>query len=236
MKNTLLRSAFCASTLLIFSACSHSLPHRDLHPEEARAKGYILGGNDGAHRGAVAGYVPHTCSRGGWGLPCNDSPVAAQTHVTEATTTQVVADSDNDGVNDTIDQCKNTPHQTKVNAFGCPVGNKTEIRLNVRFASGSAKLDTGSLSIVDHVAAAIRDDSALRIRINGHTDSSGDAAKNMTLSEARAKAVAESLVARGVKPEQLSSKGFGPTQPIADNKTAKGRSENRRVTAELLTQ
>lgn len=226
---------FVVLTSIILSACANSLPHRDLHPEEAKNRGYILGDNEGTHRGAVAGYVPRTCSRGGWGLPCHDEPQAAASTEAKAIPAKVaMADSDGDGVADMIDQCKDTARGTAVNAFGCPIGKKVELRLNVQFMSGSSKLNPNSMSDVDQVADVLKTHRDLKIRINGHTDSAGNEARNMALSEARAKAVEKALVARGVFADQLTAKGYGPTQPIADNNTASGRAQNRRVTAELL--
>jgi outer membrane protein OmpA-like peptidoglycan-associated protein len=68
-----------------------------------------------------------------------------------------------------------------------------------------------------------------RVQIQGHTDSTGDAAYNQKLSERRANAVKTALVARGVQETQVFVTGFGKTKPIADNSTADGRAKNRRV-------
>ena len=68
-----------------------------------------------------------------------------------------------------------------------------------------------------------------RIRIQGHTDSTGSAAHNEELSKRRAQSVREVLVARGVKPEQMLAEGVGESRPVADNTTASGRAKNRRV-------
>ena len=68
-----------------------------------------------------------------------------------------------------------------------------------------------------------------RIRIQGHTDSTGSAAHNEELSKRRAQSVREVLVGRGVKPEQMLVEGVGEARPVADNSTASGRAKNRRV-------
>jgi outer membrane protein OmpA-like peptidoglycan-associated protein len=68
-----------------------------------------------------------------------------------------------------------------------------------------------------------------RVQIQGHTDSTGDAAYNQKLSERRANAVKTALVTRGVQETQVFVTGFGKTKPIADNSTAEGRAKNRRV-------
>jgi outer membrane protein OmpA-like peptidoglycan-associated protein len=68
-----------------------------------------------------------------------------------------------------------------------------------------------------------------KMRISGHTDSVGSAASNQELSERRAKACYDYLVAKGIDPERLSYEGFGESQPIADNRYREGREQNRRV-------
>ena len=69
--------------------------------------------------------------------------------------------------------------------------------------------------------------------IDGHTDSSGGAKLNQRLSEERAKAVLDYIATKGVASSRLTSKGFGPSNPISSNKTRKGRAENRRVEINL---
>jgi outer membrane protein OmpA-like peptidoglycan-associated protein len=69
----------------------------------------------------------------------------------------------------------------------------------------------------------------MKIRINGYTDNIGSDADNLTLSENRAKAVVDYLVSKGVDNKRLTSKGFGETQPVADNSTEEGRALNRRT-------
>src|SRR5262249_35582083 len=69
----------------------------------------------------------------------------------------------------------------------------------------------------------------LRIEVEGHTDSVGGDEYNQKLSENRANAVREFLVGEGLKPEGITSQGFGKTKPVADNNTAAGRQRNRRV-------
>ena len=70
---------------------------------------------------------------------------------------------------------------------------------------------------------------SLQIRISGHTDNIGDASYNQELSQARAQAVVDYLLEKGIKTERLSASGFGQSLPIADNNTEEGRQLNRRV-------
>ena len=75
----------------------------------------------------------------------------------------------------------------------------------------------------------LKGDPALKVRVEGHTDSIGEAAANQELSERRAKAVAEALATLGVDPGRLVPVGFGESRPVADNGTESGRAKNRRV-------
>jgi outer membrane protein OmpA-like peptidoglycan-associated protein len=74
----------------------------------------------------------------------------------------------------------------------------------------------------------------MRIEISGHTDNTGSLALNSKLSEDRAKAVVEYLIQKGIDRTRLEFKGYGPQQPIADNATAAGRTQNRRVEFKIL--
>jgi outer membrane protein OmpA-like peptidoglycan-associated protein len=80
----------------------------------------------------------------------------------------------------------------------------------------------------------LADNPTVKIQIEGHTDNVGNATDNMKLSENRAKAVIAYLSSKGVAASRLSSKGFGATQPIADNKTEEGRAQNRRTELKVV--
>ncbi|MEM1303113.1 MAG: OmpA family protein, partial [Pseudomonadota bacterium] len=107
-------------------------------------------------------------------------------------------------------------------------------RSRINFLTGSAQLDARSVRAVNALSGSIGhcliNDSSFRIEVGGHTDAQGDEASNQTLSEARATAVRDALVARGVGPGALTVVGYGESQPIADNETAEGRAQNRRTT------
>lgn len=75
----------------------------------------------------------------------------------------------------------------------------------------------------------LKDDPALRLSVNGHTDNRGDAAHNQALSEGRARAVVSALTGQGIEAARLTAQGFGDTQPVADNSSDEGRARNRRV-------
>jgi outer membrane protein OmpA-like peptidoglycan-associated protein len=100
---------------------------------------------------------------------------------------------------------------------------------NVLFASGKSDLLPGAQSSLNQVADALKDQSDKNILVEGHTDSTGSAALNTQLSQARAQSVATYLISRGLPREQVTPQGFGPSRPVADNATPEGRANNRRV-------
>lgn len=99
----------------------------------------------------------------------------------------------------------------------------------VRFRSGTTEFRPSSFALLDRYADYMTDCPATRLEIVGHTDASGDPELNLELSAARAAAVADYLVVAGVPAGQLSHRGVGSSEPIADNGDAWGRSKNRRI-------
>ena len=99
---------------------------------------------------------------------------------------------------------------------------------SILFASGKAEIAPSSNALLDKLAAAARACPAT-VRVEGHTDNVGDAQLNQTLSAARAAAVRDALVARGLAPGRLVAQGFGATQPLNDNATPAARAANRRI-------
>jgi outer membrane protein OmpA-like peptidoglycan-associated protein len=144
-------------------------------------------------------------------------------------------DADNDGVADCNDKCPATNPGNKVDANGCRLlaENNTLILRGVTFASGRSALTKASKATLDEVATQLSQFLAEvpsgRIEVGGHTDSTGSAKTNTRLSAQRAAAVEKYLESKGIDPDRLVSKGYGPDKPVADNKTKAGRAENRRV-------
>lgn len=103
----------------------------------------------------------------------------------------------------------------------------------INFKYNSFDMDATSNATVDKVAAALKKYPNAKVRVAGYTDSLGNAAYNMQLSEQRAHAVAERLVADGVPAANVSYIGYGAANPVATNKTAEGRYQNRRVELEV---
>ncbi len=104
----------------------------------------------------------------------------------------------------------------------------TLFNLAINFESGSAEIPAEAVVILDQAATVLREDGR-NLRIVGHTDATGDADANRALSDARAQAIRDFLIAKGVVPSSLNSYGMGQDQPIADNDTEAGRAANRRI-------
>lgn len=104
----------------------------------------------------------------------------------------------------------------------------------IEFASGTAMIGTESGALLDRLASQVRSCPGI-IRIDGHTDPVGRGRFNRRLSEARAAAVRDALIARGVPAERLRTRGFAARRPIADNLTESGRARNRRIEFHALS-
>jgi len=105
------------------------------------------------------------------------------------------------------------------------------LNLNIiNFAPGKAEIPAESRAILDQSAKAIAGAPAGTVlQVGGHTDNTGSAAGNQALSTRRAAAVRDYLVQHGVRPPMLTAKGFGSSEPVADNSTGAGRFKNRRI-------
>jgi outer membrane protein OmpA-like peptidoglycan-associated protein len=114
------------------------------------------------------------------------------------------------------------------------VGTKIVLK-NIYFETGKAILTPESNTELDKLVAFLKDNTDIKVEISGHTDNVGTQAANTKLSEARAKAVVEYLVAHDILQEKLVYKGYGFSQPMAPNTTAAGRKLNRRVEFKILS-
>ena len=98
----------------------------------------------------------------------------------------------------------------------------------IEFNTSGSRISSVSFPLIDKLSNIARNCDA-RIRISGHTDSTGEAKANLRLSTARAQNVRKQMLARGVSPKQVVALGYGETRPIADNSTLAGRQQNRRI-------
>jgi len=161
---------------------------------------------------------------------CANTPAGEQV---DAKGCPLPKDGDGDGVNDAADRCPSTPSGVEVDAEGCQVlfqpTKKTLILEGVNFETGKSTLTPESETILNGVAESLVANDSIRVQVTGHTDNTGGLALNRRLSRSRADAVRTYLISRGVAENRLTARGFGPDQPVASNKTADGRAQNRRV-------
>ena len=151
-----------------------------------------------------------------------------------------ILDRDGDGVPDDEDRCPDVPGPKE--NFGCPrtytlvevKKEKIEIKQQVHFATAKFRVLPDSFPLLNQVVQVLGDFPKMRISIEGHTDNVGKEVTNMRLSQRRAEAVRDYLVSKGVSPDRLEAVGYGPTKPIASNKTAKGKAKNRRTEFRII--
>ncbi len=142
-------------------------------------------------------------------------------------------DRDNDGVSDKNDRCPNVKGVASNN--GCPeISESTrsifrEALTGIHFETAKAVIKPSSYAILDKVVRVMKDNPSYQLSIEGHTDSQGNDASNMTLSEKRATSVMNYLTRKGVKASRMTARGYGETKPVASNDTKQGRAQNRRV-------
>jgi outer membrane protein OmpA-like peptidoglycan-associated protein len=155
-------------------------------------------------------------------------------------------DNDGDGIADTVDKCPNDAET--LNGFmdedGCPDNPNEKVTITndqlviadkVHFESAKATIRRESYEILDEVARVLNDNAQIKLlRIEGHTDDRGSESYNQKLSQQRAESVRKYLINKDVDAQRLIAVGYGEAQPIADNETKQGRSDNRRVAFTIL--
>ena len=148
---------------------------------------------------------------------------------------------DGDGLNDQADKCP-TEAGPDTNG-GCPVKEviKKEIQQKVSlsakyilFIPSSSELTRDSYKALDDVVQVLQSNGHLKMVIEGHNDSTGSDELNAKLSQARADAVKNYLINKGISAERLQSAGYGSSRPLTSNETAEGRRINRRVELKLV--
>jgi OOP family OmpA-OmpF porin len=188
------------------------------------------------------------------------APAPAPTVAPAPTPAPVDGDDDHDGVPNSKDKCPATPAGQKVDADGCELDSdgdgivdskdkcptvfaKTEdgcppvapLTLSgVNFDNDMATLRPDALATLDRAAESLKARADVKVEVAGHTDSRNSDAYNMSLSLDRANAVRDYLIGKGIAADRLTAKGYGESQPVADNATEEGRFQNRRV--ELVPQ
>jgi OOP family OmpA-OmpF porin len=139
-------------------------------------------------------------------------------------------DTDGDGLVDGVDKCPTVFAKTP---DGCPPppppAPKPLVLEGVNFDNDEATLRPDAIGILERAAIALKEWGNVKVEIAGHTDAKASDDYNQALSERRANTVREFLISKGIAADRLTAKGYGESQPIADNGTEEGRAQNRRV-------
>lgn len=145
-----------------------------------------------------------------------------------------IPDTDGDGINDEEDKCPTVKGTVENN--GCPELKKQYNFDNrkVLFVTGSSTLTKGSKVELEKVIKALNEYPSLKLYVDGYTDNTGSDKINKALSLKRANSVKAHLFSKKIAADRLLTDGHGSESPVADNKTAKGRAENRRVEFRVL--
>ncbi len=147
-------------------------------------------------------------------------------------------DRDGDGVMDSEDKCPDVAGPASNR--GCPeIKEEVKKRLafaarNIQFETAKATIRPISYKILDEVVSILNEYSYYDVNVDGHTDNVGNDDYNLQLSKDRAASASAYLISKGIPASRLVSEGYGKTKPVADNKTAAGKAQNRRVEFNLL--
>ena len=153
-----------------------------------------------------------------------------------------IRDSDADGVADPVDQCIETPENANgfEDADGCPeqlpqeLADLDGVMEGIRFQMEKAIILARSRPWLDRMVELMQRYPDIRVEISGHTDDRGGHEYNVGLSLRRANAVRDYMVSHGVDADRIQTRGVGPTEPIANNNTERGRARNRRIELRVL--
>ena len=199
-------AALAAAALLATGCADMSQTNRDtakgagIGAGAGAILGGLTGGRSGAGTGAVVGGAVGAIAGNIWSKRMQEKQ-AAMERATQGTG---------------IDVARTPNNELKVN-----------IPSDFSFDVGSAAIKPAMRPVLDQFAQGL--DPAMRVRVIGHTDSTGSDAVNDPLSRERAYSVQQYLTTRGVQATRISTEGVGSRQPLADNATADGRARNRRV-------
>jgi OOP family OmpA-OmpF porin len=129
----------------------------------------------------------------------------------------------------TISEREEMKQEVSVNEMADKLTKEGFVALYINFETGKATINPDSAKTLDAAAAALKSAATLRVEVAGHTDNVGTPESNLKLSQDRAQAVMAALVARGIKADRMTAKGYGQSVPVADNRSEDGRAKNRRV-------
>ncbi|MCX4246638.1 OmpA family protein [Paraliomyxa miuraensis] len=148
-----------------------------------------------------------------------------------------IPDKDGDGILDLDDRCEEQPENYNGidDEDGCPDEIPEEVKQfegvlkGIYFDTGKSTIRKKSYPALDRVVKVLEKYPGLKVEISGHTDSVGSEEDNVVLSQERADAVKQFMVDKGIDEGRITTRGAGPNEPIADNKSKKGRQQNRRI-------
>ena len=211
MKKMNFFAALLISAAVLFSACNAS----------NTAKGTGIGAGAGAAVGAGIGALLGGGKGAAWG--------AGIGAVTGGAAGAIIGHK-MDKQKAELEQIKNA----QVETINDGQAIKVTFEAGILFATGKSDLSAASRTALSQFAASLQANPDTDVEIYGHTDSTGSDAINQPLSEQRALAVKNFLIAQGVSSSRMVTQGFGSSQPVADNSTAAGREQNRRVEIYIL--
>jgi outer membrane protein OmpA-like peptidoglycan-associated protein len=150
-------------------------------------------------------------------------------------------DNDKDGIPDTLDKCPNEPET--FNGYkdddGCPDTipkpkkepdfPKQQIMRGIMFNNNTAEITFDSFQWLDPIVTSLKEYPEIEIEARAYSDAMGNFGKSMQLTQMRAEAVRQYIINQGIDSQRVRAVGFGPANPIADNRTAAGRAQNRRI-------
>lgn len=206
MKNFSFITAIILSCVILFSSCNAS----------NTAKGTGIGAGAGGALGAGIGAIIGGGKGAAWGAGIG----------------AVVGGGAGAIIGNKMDKQKKELEQingAQVESINDGQAIKVTFESGILFATNSSTLNPASQSALTNFAASLNSNPDTDVQIYGHTDNTGSDAINNPLSEKRAQSVYNFLVSKGVGGTRMVSQGFGSTQPVADNSTAAGRTQNRRV-------
>lgn len=147
-------------------------------------------------------------------------------------------DNDADGIPDSIDQCPDIPETTNnyLDNDGCPDTLKKEITIpaqqilkNIQFRNNGPELTINSYQYIEPLCRQLKQFLEVEIEVRAYTDALGESQKNYHLTQMRAEAVRQYLISKGIDSNRIRAVGFGSSNPVAENRTAAGRAQNRRI-------
>ncbi|MBK8234358.1 MAG: OmpA family protein [Deltaproteobacteria bacterium] len=203
---------------------------------DAAARPGCRPGQQGCHGGTVlidGGSTPPVVAP----TPASAPPVGEPASSEPASSEPAPSDRDGDGIVDGDDRCVEQPETRNgfEDADGCPDAVPSELAAFTGTLEGIAfDLDRDTITpaskpVLERAAALLEKFPGAKVEISGHTDATGSREHNLDLSRRRAEAVAKWLADAGIDAARMTTRGAGPDEPIAENRTAKGRAKNRRI-------